>query len=311
MICKWCGDWYKQQFTRYSISGYCSYQHFILDSKLQYNGKTFPIVDPEDSDLLQMYYYFPIYDGYKNIFVREDITGGWHLCKLSRDIKSREVGRNLLGNEHVYRKNSVNDLDYRRENFYIKNVYPKSGTKKKIFGDAYSISTYKVVNNMIEIYSNSYQNSVGYVDVIDLDVLENEIFYFYDSGNTFYIRVLGFGYGIHRCIMEKVIGRKLQRGELVDHIDHNGLNNRRNNLRIVNSQQNSWNSRKPIISGNSKHKGVRWLKKKAMWEARLKYNGEYIVLGWFDTELKAAVAYNVGAMKYFGEYACLNCFNDK
>ena len=48
---------------------------------------------------------------------------------------------------------------------------------------------------------------------------------------------------LHRMIFERILGRSLERNELIDHIDGNSLNNRRNNLRIVDHRHNMKNMR--------------------------------------------------------------------
>lgn len=93
------------------------------------------------------------------------------------------------------------------------------------------------------------------------------------------------------------------RSVLVDHIDGNGLNNRRSNIRICNSSQNMCNSRS--FRGTSKYKGVS-LHRDGKWMAKLRFNGDVFYLGLFKDEKKAALAYNREAIKRFGEFAKVN-----
>jgi hypothetical protein len=95
-----------------------------------------------------------------------------------------------------------------------------------------------------------------------------------------------------------------------DHRDHNGLNNRRSNLRAADSHTNAQNRRKPRRIGgcSSRFKGVHWVWDRRRWEARIKPKGYpfQLRLGYFTDEVKAAEAYDDGARKYFGEFAQLN-----
>jgi len=67
-----------------------------------------------------------------------------------------------------------------------------------------------------------------------------------------------------------------------DHINHNGLDNRKSNLRICTMQQNSWNMRKQKGNCTSQYKGVTWRKDASKWQVRITYNAKKISLGFFD-----------------------------
>ena len=92
----------------------------------------------------------------------------------------------------------------------------------------------------------------------------------------------------------------------VDHINHNGLDNRKANLHVVSSTQNCWNKRKLCGKFSSKYKGVSWNKNYKKWEACLTCNKVKTILGYFDDEQTAAKAYDEKAKELFGHYACLN-----
>jgi hypothetical protein len=111
---------------------------------------------------------------------------------------------------------------------------------------------------------------------------------------------------MHTIILEKVIGRKPNTGELVDHIDHDGLNNRRSNLRLSTSTLNQANQRPQARPKSSVYKGVHWDKEYNNWRARIFVHGVRIHLGRFRTEKEAASAYNEAAAQYYGPFACLN-----
>lgn len=112
---------------------------------------------------------------------------------------------------------------------------------------------------------------------------------------------------MHRVIMGLQKGDKRQ----VDHINHNGLDNRRCNLRICTNAQNCMNGKRK--GGTSKYKGVHLFKPKGKWYAQIEIGGrKHFFLGSYSTEEDAAIAYNNAAIKYFGEFAHLNILgNDK
>lgn len=94
-------------------------------------------------------------------------------------------------------------------------------------------------------------------------------------------------------------------GFYTDHIDGDGLNNQRSNLRIVTRGQNIQNSMKKSVS-SSKYKGVHFSRCSSPWMARIQKDGHPVYLGMYKTEVLAAEAYNKAALSMFGEYASLN-----
>jgi hypothetical protein len=92
---------------------------------------------------------------------------------------------------------------------------------------------------------------------------------------------------------------------LVDHINHNPLDNRKANLRPATHSQNTCNTPKYRRS-RSRYKGVTWHKPKQKWNARIRKNRRTISLGYFNNEIDAAKAYDRAAKKYHGDFAVLN-----
>jgi hypothetical protein len=91
----------------------------------------------------------------------------------------------------------------------------------------------------------------------------------------------------------------------VDHVDGDGLNNCRYNLRDGAGFRN--NANKVMLRNNtSGYKGVGWNKRKSKWRASIMINRKSIFLGYFNTPEEAADAYDQAAVRYFGEYALTN-----
>jgi hypothetical protein len=107
---------------------------------------------------------------------------------------------------------------------------------------------------------------------------------------------------LHRMVLERVLGRPLEKGEVVDHLDGDGLNNRRSNLRAVTPQQNTRNKR---VNRSSKSglKGAAWNSYTGKWVATIRAENRRIFLGYYDTPEQAHQAYVDAAIRYFGEYA--------
>lgn len=104
---------------------------------------------------------------------------------------------------------------------------------------------------------------------------------------------------MHRIIMNA------KPGEIVDHINGNGLDNRKKNLRIVSKSQNSSNS-KLNCNSSSGYKGVHKRSDCGKWQARIQVNKKTIHLGYREDPKEAAKLYDEAAIKYFGEYAKTN-----
>lgn len=87
---------------------------------------------------------------------------------------------------------------------------------------------------------------------------------------------------LHRLIMDA------PKGAEVDHIDGNGLNNKRSNLRIVTNSENQYNRRHKRKYPKSGVPGVYWFPPTSKWKAQVILNGKDVHLGYFDNVREAA-----------------------
>lgn len=91
----------------------------------------------------------------------------------------------------------------------------------------------------------------------------------------------------------------------VDHVNGNGLDNRRSNLRQSDASLNQYN--KPVRrDSKSGYKGVEWHKKAQKWRASIYFDGRHISLGLHADIVEAALAHDRAARELVGEYACVN-----
>lgn len=90
----------------------------------------------------------------------------------------------------------------------------------------------------------------------------------------------------------------------VDHHNHDGLDNRRENLRVCTASQNTGNQRK--TRGRSGYKGVTWNRRKEKWQAAIGVDGKSQHLGYYVSEEAAARTYDWVAYAKWGGFACLN-----
>jgi len=95
-------------------------------------------------------------------------------------------------------------------------------------------------------------------------------------------------------------------GMCIDHINNNGLDNRKANLRLATAAQNARNRRKMAAKTSSKYKGVSYHAGMRKWCASIRVNGQYKYFGLFQNEIDAAKAYDEAAKKHHKEFAVLN-----
>lgn len=91
----------------------------------------------------------------------------------------------------------------------------------------------------------------------------------------------------------------------VDHVNHDGLDNQRHNLRRATRSQNGGNKRRRRTA-SSQYKGVSWAADRKLWGAQIVRDGTLRLLGWHKDEADAARAYDAAARELFGPFACVN-----
>ena len=150
----------------------------------------------------------------------------------------------------------------------------------------------------IKLYDN-YGEYVGET-LIDLDDLERVKEFRCALNTDSYATINNRDYRfLHKFIMD-IKGKEF----VVDHINGNKLDNRKQNLRIITNQQNIMNTHNDG-RGNNSRKGVsvrKYKSGKIKWRAYIMIDKKQISLGVYDTEEEAIQARIAGEIKYFGEY---------
>lgn len=155
------------------------------------------------------------------------------------------------------------------------------------------------------------KNEVILVDDDDYEKLSKFTWYISKGGKNHG----GYGYAIssqrnestgkqYKLSMHREI-MNAKKGEIVDHINGNKLDNRKENLRIVTPYQNSLNVKKKD-GASSQYKGVAFSKDMNLWKSSIRVKGKGVHIGYFSNEVACALAYNEYAIKHFGEYAKIN-----
>jgi hypothetical protein len=130
------------------------------------------------------------------------------------------------------------------------------------------------------------------------------------SKHNWYASISGYNYYAQRTKKRKNIRMhrvilNAPKGVIVDHINGNSLDNRKQNLRLCSQSENMCNRLSPVIN-TSGFKGVSQIKTSKKWEAYINKDGKRVRLGNFLSAKEAALAYNKAAIKYPRDFAKLN-----
>lgn len=172
----------------------------------------------------------------------------------------------------------------------------------------------KLFMKTIIIKSEKHGDKVCFVDDEDYNIVSKYRWVVEKGRTTFYAlhssgwhKNKGITIRMHQLILGVEQRRDGKRSSPIDHKDHNGLNNQKQNISIVTNSHNAHNRRMDRGQKLVHYKGVtikRYNKKK--YCARIRFNNELIHLGMFSRADEAAIAYNNAALKYFGKSAYLN-----
>lgn len=144
------------------------------------------------------------------------------------------------------------------------------------------------------------QNKFALVDDEDFEWI-NKLKWYYSS----------YGYATSKSSNYKTIFMhreilKVSKGMVIDHVNRNKLDNRRENLRICNNSQNNANKSKQKGEFSSLYKGTYWDKFNKLWSCQITINNKIIRIGRFEQERHAAMAYDIWAKELHGKFAVLN-----
>lgn len=161
-------------------------------------------------------------------------------------------------------------------------------------------------SNKIDLYENFgiiWADEKPFLfDSSDIDLLNNRYWYVDDYGyltNAITTNNKTKYYKFHRL----VVGA--QHGQIVDHINRDKRDNRKQNLRICTRKENSRNL--GIRSNNTSGiNGVYWDKDRMKWVAKIGVDGKSILIGRYKTKEDAKCARRNAEKQYFGEFAPIN-----
>lgn len=228
----------------------------------------------------------------------------WHIEKdrkyIIRGNKKQNLWKLLLnyqGKLFINHKNK-NEFDFRKNNLEIAKMDIIHKAKKENYYQHKNEFILKKDYCIIKIFSKVYGVKEVLINIEDYEKVKNYSWAITkkQKDKTFYVRTVRNYKNIllHRFIINA------QKNEYIDHINHDGLDNRRCNLRIVTSNENSQNR---LIK--NKYIGVNKItnEKTIKWVAGITVNGQYIYLGRYKTEIEAIEARRQAELKYWGKEA--------
>jgi hypothetical protein len=230
------------------------------------------LVDDEDFDMIL------------NFMWRIENRGHKQYARNENDVYMHRLIMNAPKGKKVTHKNH-NSLDNRKENLYV---------------DTNNLEQRKISDTTIEITLKR-----GYNILIDTDdyqkISEHKWNLRTSKDGNIYAKtnINDERVYLHRFIVNAPSDK------IVDHINHDTLDNRKANLRICTRQENNFNK----LPYPGKYKGVFYNKKSKKYLAYIGYNNKRRHLGSFEKLEDAISRYNEEALKLFGEYALINDIN--
>jgi len=143
------------------------------------------------------------------------------------------------------------------------------------------------------------------VDDKDFDKVSDRHWCCFPARGTYYAMAQNRKSGVRTHVLMHRLILTAPRNLLIDHINGNGLDNRRENLRLCTNSQNCQNARMRKHN-KSGYRGVHWNERDKGFYARIGVNGKRIWIGFFKAAEDAAKAYDKAAIKYHGDFARLN-----
>jgi hypothetical protein len=162
---------------------------------------------------------------------------------------------------------------------------------------------------IVKIFRNTKHGVVKItLDEQGLELYQKYSWHIQKHGNTYYLKT---NLKVDGKYYSRTFHRELfnldNPNNVIDHINGDGLDNRRVNCRVCTQQDNIRNQvRKYVSNKTSKYKGVFWNKKSKTWRAMIGVNNKRINIGSFSSEHAAGIAYNILAKKHYSDFARLN-----
>lgn len=185
----------------------------------------------------------------------------------------------------------------------VANGYVKGQPKRYVFGHRNRKSSNKVThfNDGVSVLALEYKGDVFscYIETQDYPLVARRWWSVVNKRGTLYAATYRPKAMMHQLIMPLADGRT------PDHIDRNGLNNRRDNLRSATASQQQANQR--LFNNNaSGYKGVCWSEHAKKYKAEISVSGKKKHLGYFNSAFEAALVYDAVALRTRGEFATTN-----
>ena len=315
---RWCASWNAQKGNYYvstSIISENGKRTSLMLHRLLKNPERGMVVDHINND------------------TRDNRKENLRVCTVSQNAMNKSIGKNntsghkgvtLLPNGKFYASTKVdgNTVCIGTYDTYDDAVYNQELVSKKLHGeffrndngiklirnkDVVKESKRSFIRTYIEGYGEVYKvpltnGKFAIIDIDDFDIINKHTWSaFFSKQTNSYYAIAGtkrngknVSLKMHRMIM--CAGK----GDIIDHINHDTLDNRRCNLRICTHSENMRNRGK-ANTNTSGYKGV--CKKGSKWSARIGVDGERLYLGTFETKEEACSAYCEAALKYHGEFA--------